>query len=299
MAAWDWLASGPSYALLTAGAWAVAVLLFKRSGEDISPTGLNLFKNVVALGLLALTFLVSGQPLRSDAGWSEIAALLASGVVGIGVADTLFFRSLNALGAGRSAIVDCLYSPFVVVTSWLILGERLTTPAALGAALIVGAILLAASEDPHEPIPRARLREGILLGALSMTLMSVSIVAVKPILERHSVLWSTTARMVGGIAALVPPVLLSRGTRAHVVAAFRPRAAWKFAIPGSIAGTYLALLFWIAGFKHGTAGITAILNQTSSLLVVVLAAVFLREPLTWRKAVAVLLGFAGGVFALR
>ena len=35
------------------------------------------------------------------------------------VADWLFLTSLNLLGAGRNAILDCLYSPFVIFFAWI------------------------------------------------------------------------------------------------------------------------------------------------------------------------------------
>jgi drug/metabolite transporter (DMT)-like permease len=40
-----------------------------------------------------------------------------------------------------------------------------------------------------------------------------------------------------------------------------------------------------------------VLNQLSTIFVIILATLFLREKLTWRKAVAVVLGFGGGILA--
>ena len=103
---------GEATALLTAIIWALAVIMFKKSGEEVHPVGLNLFKVIMAGVLLVPTALLFGENLLRPAPIEDYLLLLLSGVLGIGIADTLFFKSLNALGAGLSAIVDCLYSPF-------------------------------------------------------------------------------------------------------------------------------------------------------------------------------------------
>ena len=76
-----------------------------------------------------------------DGPWYDAAALVASGAVGIGVADTLFFRALNLLGASRSAVVECGYTPAVVFFSILFLGEALALSFLVNAVL--HAVLLA------------------------------------------------------------------------------------------------------------------------------------------------------------
>ena len=43
--------------------WATAVVLFRKSGETVSPLGLNLFKNVLGLALFLPTSLLLGEAL--------------------------------------------------------------------------------------------------------------------------------------------------------------------------------------------------------------------------------------------
>ena len=53
------------------------------------------------------------------------------------------------------------------------------------------------------------------------------------------------------------------------------------------------LVLWIAGMKLTHAGVAAILNQTSSILVLVFASLFLKERFTRRKAAASALAVGG------
>ena len=129
---------GETLALSTAVIWSVAVILFKKSGETVNPLGLNLFKNTLTMLMIPPTMLIFGQTLLLPVPLYDYLLLMLSGVLGIGIADTLFFKSLNILGAARSAIVDCLYSPVIILLSIFWLGERLTFTQAVGALFSTG-----------------------------------------------------------------------------------------------------------------------------------------------------------------
>jgi len=285
------------FALLAALSWAVAVVLFKKSGDAIEPLALNLLKNCLGLVLMLVSALLAGTRAH-DASRSDIVMLLASGALGIGIADTLLFAGLNRTGATHQAIVETIYSPSVVLFSFFILGEVLSPVQALGGLCILGAVGIASARPSNPTTSPANQLSGFLLGTSSMVLMAFAIVWVKPVLERNDVIFSTGVRLTGGLVALVVMSLTTRRTRSAVRAAFRPQPAWHFALPGAFFGTYLSLLCWIAAFKYSDAGVAALLNQTSTLFIVILAAKFLREPLTARVIVAVGLALTGSVIVL-
>jgi drug/metabolite transporter (DMT)-like permease len=270
-------------------------MLFKKSGEHLSAAALNYFKNAVALVLFGLTLLVTGF---DDAGPRDIGLLMLSGALGIGIADTLFFHALNVLGAGRIAVVECLYSSAVVAFSVLLLHEKLTWMHGAGGALILVGVVLSQQQAPVVPLPRAIVVRGALAGCLAMGLMALGIVIAKPVLEHHTVVWSTSMRLLGGLVVLTAGTLVHAPTRRDTLRAFRPQRGWKFAVPGSALGAYVALILWITGFKYSSASIAAILNQTSSLFIILFAALFLREPLSGVQGLAALSAFAGSVLVL-
>jgi drug/metabolite transporter (DMT)-like permease len=205
---------GEAAALLTAVAWAVAVILFRRSGERVHPLGLNFFKSTLAAVLFVPTIYFAGGTLLSAAPRRDYLVLLASGALGIGVGDTFFFFSLNSLGAGRIAIVECLYSPFVIGLAALWLGERLSGLQAIGASLVLSAVFAVAREGRRAPDERRSILRGVLFGALGLAAMAVGIVMVKPLLERSPILWVTEIRLFGGIAALAIMLALHPARRA-------------------------------------------------------------------------------------
>ncbi len=292
--------AGEAYSALCALLWSVAVVFFRKSGEVVAPVTLNLFKNTVGVLLFLVTLPIVGVSLfPAERGLGDWGILLLSGAVGIGVADSLFFASLNRLGAGRSAIVDCLYSPFVFVFAFLYLGEPIGGWLLAALALMVTAIFVGAwqPEAIGSERERSEVRRGVVLGILSMMVMAFGIVIAKPVLDRASPWWSTTVRLLGGVGFLAVQNALPRH-RAEVVRCFRPSRAWRITIPAAIIGVYFAMFFWIMGMTYTATSIASVLNQSSTIFVLILATVFLKEPLTGRKAVAIAMGFAGAILAV-
>jgi drug/metabolite transporter (DMT)-like permease len=295
----DFPNAGEVYSALCAFLWAIAVIFYRKSGEKVTPVVLNLFKNVTGLILLCGTMLIlSVEFFPENQTAQDWIILLISGVIGIGIADTIFFASLNRLGAGRVAIVDCLYSPFVILCSLAHLDESLGPLLVVALVLMVSAIFVGTWRPEHRDKPEdvKQIRIGIVLGIVSMACMAVGISMIKPVLDRSDPWWVSTVRMVSGTAFLAV-IVACTSRRREFVKVFRPSSLWKVTIPAAVFGAYLAIFFWIAGMKYTETTTASILNQSSNVFVIFLAAIFLKERLTTRKLLAICMGFAGGVIA--
>lgn len=289
---------GKIFALMCALSWAFAVLLFKRSGETLRPLALNLYKTVVTFILLLPILLVARIPLvpRSlTAG--EWLALAASGVLGIAVSDSLFFRCLNQLGAGLTAIVDCLYSPMVMGVSVLFLGERPGIRQIGGAALVTFAVLAAAFTTGEAPKPGKRIISGMAYGAAAMLTLAVGVSLMKPVLKKAPLFWATEIRTLGALVALTGIVSFN-GQRKQIFSSLLDRKNLRFALPGSFLGTFLSMTMWVAAFRMTDVASAAVLNQTSTVFIVILAALWLKEPFTRRRLLATLLAAAGSLLVM-
>ncbi|MEW6015923.1 MAG: DMT family transporter [Candidatus Zixiibacteriota bacterium] len=287
---------GEIIALVTALVWAVAVILFKKSGEKFHPLGLNLFKNILAFLLFLPTIYLFGQTLFHDAPVSDYLLLFLSGFLGLAVADTLFLTSLNILGAGLAAILACLYSPTIIILSVLFLDERLTWMQLAGASLIVAAVLTTVIKNKNNgaPADKKRLWLGISLGALSYLAGGIGVIVMKPVLERSPILWVTEVRLLSGIIFVTALLALHPG-RKLILAPGMNRRGWGFTIAGSLAGAYFSMLLWLTGLKFTQASIAAALNQTTNIFIFLLAVIFLKEPVTARRVFGIILAVAGAL----
>ena len=288
---------GEIFALLTALFFAISVILFKKSVGIVSPFALNLFKNCLAFPLLLITAFAM-LPLRYVAiPLNDFLVMFVSGAIGVGISDTLFFIALNRLGASRTALIDCLYSPFVILFSLVLLDELIPMATMLGGALIIGSVVVSSKRSFGMAISRTQFWVGCMSGAAAMATVSFAIVLVKPVLNSYPLIWIATIRLAGGLTVLLLLLPFHRD-RKIVYRVFKPSPEWKWMAGGTFFGTYLSLITWLGGFKYSQAGRIALLNQTSTMLIVMFAAIFLKERLTPVKLLAVAMAFTGAAIIL-
>ena len=283
---------GEALAIGSALAWSAGVIIYKRLGETMSPLRLNLIKNLLVLGCVAPTVVfVYGFTLPSMS-WSALALSLLSGAIGIAAADTLYFRALNSLGAARMGIMGNLYSPFVILLSFAFLGERLNLVQGVGFLLVSGGVLVVSQRRSTDTLSPAELRQGLFYGATAIVMMAVAIVMVKRILEGQPLMWVVFLRLIGGVLGLFlmfawkREPLLPRGPDVA-------RLNWRVIAAGAFFGQYVSMVMWLGGYKYTSASVAAILNETASVFIVLMAAAFLHEGLGARKLIGVSLTLSG------
>lgn len=287
---------GEVYALSCAVAWSVAIILFRKAGDSLTPTVMNLFKTAVGFVLMVPTlWLVEGQWFV-ETQVDHFFILVLSGVMGIGIADALVLKSLSLIGATRWAIVECLYSPFIIALSLLFLGESFGWLEGIGTSMVLSAILCVTSTESARQRDRRAIGIGALYGSLGILSMAIGILLVKPVFEHVPLLWVVEVRLLAGILGATVSVLVAGGRSRDFLSVFSMKRP-VVVLAASILSTYLAMILWVAGFKYNQASVAAVLNQTATIFTVGLAVVFLREKLTWRKVLGVLLA-AGGVIVM-
>ncbi len=314
-------------ALGAAVGWATAIVLFKTVGDRLGPIALNTFKNLLAFVLIPPTMLLFGQEVLVDAPAADYGLLILSGVLGMGVSDTLYLMALNRLGAAVWAIANTLYAPMVVVMAMIFLGETLSVMQWAGVVLVLVALLLVGGEKrrngngkkapdvpvkvrsglfpkpkpaaapAHAQLSRRDWLLGLTFAVLGMLSMAISVIIIKPVLDRSPVYWATEMRLAGGLLFLL--VLIVANKRPGSL--FKP---WKdpYVIkrmfPAAFVGTYLALVLLQGGLKYTQASTATVLTQTSTLFIFVLAVVFLKEPVNLRRILGVVLGLGGAVLVI-
>ena len=291
------MAFGEILSLACAVSWAFVLILFRHTGRSVHPFALNLFKNVIAFGLFIPTILLWYGPRLPEATTTNLGRLFLSGFLGLGVADTLVFTSLNVLGAGVMAIVECLYSPFVILFSIIWLGETLSLKQALGCALVIGAVFLASVTAKVHGVPRREVRRGVVIGMTAIILVAAGVVIAKSALDQTPLLWAIETRYLGGLVG----VLILRPFLGGKVGKAVPqlsRNEWLTLFLAAAAG-YFQMILLLGGMKFAQASIAAVLNQTATIFTIVLAALILHEPLTRIRIAAATLAMAGVVVITR
>ncbi len=288
---------GEFFALSSALVWALAVILFRRSGETLPAFELNLFKNLFGMILLIPTILVVDGLQLPGFTVSELLLVFVSGLIGIAVADTWYLKALNMMGASRTGIVSSLFSPFVIFLSAVFLGERLVPWQWLGFLLVMSGVLLVTWRTHRSAVDTADVKRGVMYGVGAVFMMAAGVVMVKEILETRSFLWTVELRVVGGVGGMLAYMLVSRQWQS-VKHNFSQPQPWGTVMFASFLGAYFALLLWLAGYKLIDASVASVLNETNVSFIVFLAWLMLGERINRRKLVGLGLTSAGVIIMM-
>lgn len=288
---------GEVAALAAAFLWALSTVIFGRLGKSLSPLVLNLAKGWIAIALIVLTLLLQ-RNLQPQLPGMAIFWLTLSGVVGIGLGDTAFFRSINHLGARRALLMESLAPPLTALIALLFLQESLSAIAWCGILLTVGGVAwviserVAGSEQGH-----LNLRAGLIWSLLAQLGQASGAVMSRGALVNTSVdpLWSGLLRIAAGAAILVI-LVSSRGQIAQQLQPLRSRQLFPMLVLAAFLGTYLAIWLQQIAFKFTPAGIAQALLATSPLFVLPIAA-SLGDRVTGRAVLGVVVAI-GGIWLL-
>ena len=288
---------GELFAISSALVWALAVILFRRSGETLPAFELNLFKNVFGLVLLIPTILLVNGIALPGYSPKELFLVFLSGLLGIAVADTWYLKALNMMGASRTGIVSSLFSPFVIFLSAIFLGERLVSWQWLGFILVMSGVLLVTWRSHRSVVDTADVKKGAMYGVGAVFMMAAGVVMVKEILETQPFLWTVELRIAGGICGMLVYMLVSARWQS-VKRNFSQPQPWGTVMFASFLGAYFALILWLAGYKLIDASVASVLNETNVAFIVFLAWLMLGEQINRRKLAGLALTIGGVIIMM-
>ena len=288
---------GEFFAISSALVWALAVILFRRSGETLPAFELNLFKNVFGLILLIPTILLVNGFTLPGYSPTELFLVFMSGLLGIAVADTWYLKALNMMGASRTGIVSSLFSPFVIFLSAVFLGERLVSWQWLGFMLVMSGVLLVTWRSHRSVVDTADVKKGAMYGVGAVFMMAAGVVMVKEILETQPFLWTVELRIAGGICGMLVYMLVSARWQS-VKRNFSQPQPWGTVMFASFLGSYFALILWLAGYKLIDASVASVLNETNVAFIVFLAWLMLGEQINRRKLAGLGLTIGGVIIMM-
>ena len=293
----EWAALGS--ALL----WTFSSLLWTR--VQLTAVGINLLKNYFACTFLAIQMLVvylvskNFQLTATPEAWGWLAL---SGIVGIVVGDTFFFRSLQILGPRRALMMATTSPLFAAVLGWLFLHESLRLFAIFGIVItVIGVIVVvgdrrARTESPGLYPGESKYGVGFgILGALCQA--SGSVLARKGLAECEALESTFIRLLVAGIAMTVF-VLFQKKFREIIKEAI----TWtvlKYLIPATAIGTWLGIyLSQIANKEASSAAIAVTLMSTCPIFAIPVIWIFNGHRASWLAVVGSIVAIVGITMAV-
>jgi drug/metabolite transporter (DMT)-like permease len=162
-----YLNRGDVLTFVAAGFYAVHIILVGEYSQEHSVSALSVIQvagcGVMAWPLTGFAGAIHWQPVRFDWGWPLLGAIIICAVFATAVAFTAQLWAQQYTSPGHAAILFALEPVFAVITSYLLLHERLSRRAWTGAGLVVAGILIAellgepAAPEAPEPIFEGRV----------------------------------------------------------------------------------------------------------------------------------------------
>jgi drug/metabolite transporter (DMT)-like permease len=263
----------PVYELAAFGAaicWAMTALISSVPAGHLGALAFNRLRQAAVTVLLAVYVLASGR--WQGLGLHEAGLLLASGLFGIFVGDTLLFNALNRVGPRRSSILFALNAPMSAVLGWLLLAETLSYKAAMGIALTCAGVMLAIlfGKRPGQTHKLEEVKGSLLIGVMfglgAALGQAMGSIIARPVMATGFDPFVASMLRVG-IAACCLSVLM-----ALPFEAVKPRnpPTWKIAgltILTGILAMGIGMTLLLFALSGGKTGIVATISATSPVLI--------------------------------
>jgi DME family drug/metabolite transporter len=176
---------GEFAALGAAISWAVAPILYRKALSKTKPVSANIVRSVSNAAVLLFCLLAIGRAGVLTSLPMEVFVLtFASGVIGLGLGDTLYMMSLKSVGVARAVPLASTYPLFSLLWATILLGQSVTVPAVFGAlAILFGIWLLSREREQSTPKTQTKFQfKGVtsslataIVWSISITLMDAAI----------------------------------------------------------------------------------------------------------------------------
>ena len=115
-----------------ATSWTYACFIWRSQTQKYKSIDINLIKNLIAF----LVFIPAFINLSSATELKYIFILLISGIIGIGLGDTFYLKSLQTIGTRKTLSVETLSPLMAALSGEIFINENLTPKSWIGIIII-------------------------------------------------------------------------------------------------------------------------------------------------------------------
>lgn len=276
-------------ALASAVVWALGSIMFRKIGEEVTPFGMNLCKGIIGLFYLSVVIILSGfKPVSV----STFLLLGASGLLGIALGDTLFFKALLYLGPRLTVLLETMGSVFTVILAVVFLRERFSLVVWCGLFLTITGVTWVLWDGFEMKKVNKNWHNGIKYALLSALCMSLGIIFAKKVIESTSALQANFIRFFGGVIGIITWGLITRNLKSSLRTFTNPRLL-KFTLLTVFVVIFGGFWLFLVALKYVDASIATILNSTTPLFILPMSAVFLKEKISFQAVIGAIIAVCG------
>lgn len=288
---------GELAALGAAISWTISAMLYGKALQQTKPISANIVRlsctSAVLLIVLAVT---AGFGVSTSIGLDMSVLAAISGIVGLGLGDTLYMVSLKLIGVARAVPITCTYPLFNLLWAVFLAGEKLTFSLILGALIIFLGIWLL-SHEKESDVGRGKGKLSLwglaaamataILWSISITMMGIAVKATPSINDALVINTIRTTTIAALLLALSPMI-----DRQHNFLKMKKGTIATLTVAGIVAlgiGWFL-LAYSLVEISEPRA---VPISSTTPLFSMLAGVILLRERITLRNALGSVIVVAG------
>jgi len=294
---------GELAALGTAICWTISAVLYKKALSKTKPISANIVRCTgTSIALIVALGAIGKIGTLADVSQYAVILTSVSGIVGLGIGDTLYMISLKLVGVARAVSITCTYPLFSILLAIFVQKEVATLQVVLGAVVIVLGIWLLSQEEQKDMnnLYRKDLIKGVASSLATAAIWAVSIALINMAVTLPETTSLDHALAVNTIRILATATFLL-GSAPITDKRFDFLKMKKGTLLAVVSGGLVALAvgwFLLAmSFLYIPESQAVPISSTSPLFAVIAGIIFLHEPVT-AKIVAGSLIVVVGIFLI-
>ena len=116
--------------------WTYACSIWRTQTNIYKPIEINFLKNIIAFIIFSPVFLI----LNYSAHFKYFMILILSGIIGIGLGDTFYLKSLNLIGTRKTLSIEALSPLIAAISGTIFINENLNINAWIGILVVTGSL---------------------------------------------------------------------------------------------------------------------------------------------------------------
>jgi len=246
--------------------WTYACSIWRTQTNIYKPIEINFLKNVTAFLIFSPVILF----FNYSTDYKYFVILLLSGVIGIGLGDTFYLKSLNLIGTRKTLSIEALSPLIAAITGTLFIDDQLNIKAWMGILIVTGSLVKIISKKNYLLDKDSKLvinNNSIVKYAYA--LLSVLCAVIAALLSRYVLLksdltpiFTTEIRLLGSIIFLC---LITKMKLKFFINKFDRKEKNQF-IVSVLMGTNIGILLQQIVFQSLPLGIGWTLLSTSPII---------------------------------
>ena len=115
-----------------AASWTYACFIWRSQTQKYKTIDINLIKNIIAFLVFTPSFIIFSSTIELK----NIFILLVSGIIGIGLGDTFYLKSLQTIGTRKTLSVETLSPLIAALSGQIFINEDLTIKSWVGVIIV-------------------------------------------------------------------------------------------------------------------------------------------------------------------